>query len=160
QRLGRLGPVHDRDRDENDPEHDGGDDEQAVVAHRAEHSDGRSERARRPDPRLIRARLLDNAAVATAQRTTQEGTPPDLLNRELSWLDLNARVLELAADPEQRLLERIRFCGIFSSNLDEFFMVRVAGLLDQVAAGLGVLSPDGRSPQQALAEVRERVLAL
>jgi polyphosphate kinase len=98
--------------------------------------------------------------VATTQRPTPEGSAPELLNRELSWLDLNARVLELAADPEQPLLERIRFCGIFSSNLDEFFMVRVAGLLDQVDVGLGVLSPDGRSPQQALAEVRERVLAL
>ncbi len=57
-----------------------------------------------------------------------------LLNRELSWLDLNARVLDLAADPVEPLLERVKFCAIFSSNLDEFFMVRVAGLLDQVVA--------------------------
>jgi polyphosphate kinase len=99
-------------------------------------------------------------AVATTQRPSQEGSPETLLNRELSWLDLNARVLELAADPDQPLLERIRFCGIFSSNLDEFFMVRVSGLLDQVAAGLGVRSPDGRMPQQALAELRERTLEL
>jgi polyphosphate kinase len=98
--------------------------------------------------------------VATTQRTTQEDSPETLLNRELSWLDLNARVLELAGDHDQPLLERIRFCGIFSSNLDEFFMVRVSGLLDQLAAGLGVRSPDGRTAQQALAEVRERVLAL
>ena len=73
-----------------------------------------------------------------------------LLNRELSWLDLMTRVLELAADRGEPLLERVRFCGIFSSNLDEFFMVRVAGLLDQVASGLGVRSPDGRTPQQTL----------
>jgi polyphosphate kinase len=98
--------------------------------------------------------------VAITQRTVQEGSPDQLLNRELSWLDLNARVLDLAADPNEPLLERVRFCGIFSSNLDEFFMVRVAGLLDQVAAGLGVRSPDGRTPQQALAEVRQRVLEL
>ncbi len=83
-----------------------------------------------------------------------------LLNRELSWLDLNARVLDLAADTDQPLLERVRFCSIFSSNLDEFFMVRIAGLLDQLAAGLPVRSPDGRTPQQALTEVRERVLEL
>ena len=57
-----------------------------------------------------------------------------LLNRELSWLDLNQRVLDLAADPAEPLLERVKFCAIFSSNLDEFFMVRVAGLLDQVVA--------------------------
>src|SRR5277367_4532782 len=83
-----------------------------------------------------------------------------LLNRELSWLDLNKRVLDLAADPDQPLLERVKFCAIFSSNLDEFFMVRIAGLLDQLAAGLPVQSPDGRTPQQALTEVRERVIAL
>ena len=98
--------------------------------------------------------------LATTQRPHQESPSDALLNRELSWLDLNARVLELAADPDQPLLERVRFCAIFSSNLDEFFMVRVAGLLDQVAAGLGVRSPDGRTAQQTLAEVRERVLEL
>jgi polyphosphate kinase len=83
-----------------------------------------------------------------------------LLNRELSWLDLNSRVLDLASDPDQPLLERVKFCAIFSSNLDEFFMVRIAGLLDQLAAGLPVRSPDGRTPQQALTEVRDRVIAL
>ena len=63
-------------------------------------------------------------------------TPRRFLNRELSWLDLNGRVLDLAADPNEPLLERVKFCGIFSSNLDEFFMVRVAGLLDQVVSGV------------------------
>ena len=58
-----------------------------------------------------------------------------LLNRELSWLDYNARVLELAADPSEPLLERVKMCKFFSSNLDEFFMVRVAGLLGQASAG-------------------------
>jgi polyphosphate kinase len=83
-----------------------------------------------------------------------------LLNRELSWLEFNARVLELAADPGLPLLERVRFCSIFSSGLDEFFSVRVAGLMGQVATGVTVRSPDGRMPQQALAEIRERALAL
>ena len=77
-----------------------------------------------------------------------------LLNRELSWLDLNGRVLELAADPNEPLLERVKFCGIFSSNLDEFFMVRVAGLLDQVVSGVSVRSRDGRTSQQTLDEIR------
>ena len=82
------------------------------------------------------------------------------LNRELSWLDFNARVLEMAADPAVPLLERVNFCSIFSSNLDEFFMVRVAGLTDQAAAGVPVRSPDGLTPQAALDEIRARVLRL
>jgi polyphosphate kinase len=83
-----------------------------------------------------------------------------LLNRELSWLDFNARVLELAGDGNVPLLERVRFCSIVSSNLDEFFMVRVAGLLRQAGAGLSMRSPDGRTPQAALIEIRERVTEL
>ena len=83
-----------------------------------------------------------------------------LLNRELSQLDLIRRVLELAADPNEPLLERVKFCGIVSSILDEFFMVRVAGLQDQVISGLAVRSSDGRTPQQALAEIRGGALAL
>src|SRR5215475_12058273 len=93
-------------------------------------------------------------------RSLTDVTGPTLLNRELSWLDLNNRVLDLAADPSEPLLERVKFCSIFSSNLDEFFMVRVAGLLDQVVARVNVRSPDGRTPQQSLAEVRERALEL
>jgi polyphosphate kinase len=79
------------------------------------------------------------------------------LNRELSWLDFNERVLALADDPAVPLLERAKFLAIFSQNLDEFFQVRVAGLKDQVAAGVGSTSPDGRSPAQQLLEIRERV---
>jgi len=82
------------------------------------------------------------------------------LNRELSWLDFNARVLALADDPEVPLLERAKFLAIFSQNLDEFFQVRVAGLKDQVAAGVGATSPDGRTPAQQLYEIRERVEGL
>ncbi len=98
--------------------------------------------------------------MTTTQRLQAETPAPMLLNRELSWLDLNARVLDLAGDPNEPLLERVKFCGIFSSNLDEFFMVRVAGLLDQVASGLSVRSADGRSPHQMLTEIRERTLDL
>ena len=83
-----------------------------------------------------------------------------LLNRELSWLEFNARVLQLAADESVPLLERLKFLSIFSSNLDEFFMVRVAGLMGQAASGFGVRSPDGRFPEQALSEIRERVREL
>jgi polyphosphate kinase len=83
-----------------------------------------------------------------------------LLSRELSWLDYNARVLELAADSRLPLLERVRSCSYFSSNLDEFFMVRVAGLTEQAELGLAVRSVDGRWPRRTLAEVRTRVLEL
>ena len=85
------------------------------------------------------------------------GDPSRFLNRELSWLDFNARVLELAADPSVPLLERAKFCAIFSQNLDEFFQVRVAGLVDQVVAGLGRTSPDGLSPSETLKRVAVRV---
>ena len=96
-------------------------------------------------------------------KTVAEPTsPPDerLLNRELSWLAYNARVLELGGDSAVPLLERCKLCRYFSSNLDEFFMVRVAGLLDQEASGLAVLSPDGRTPAATLAEIRAVVLEL
>src|SRR5258705_13452052 len=83
-----------------------------------------------------------------------------LINRELSFLDYDARVLALAEDPSVPLLERVRFCSIFSTMLDEFFMVRVAGLTGQAAAGVTLRSPDGRTPQQTLAEARHRVLDL
>ena len=96
----------------------------------------------------------------TSTRPPTETGSPDLFNRELSALDLMARVLDLAADPSEPLLERVKFCGIVSSILDEFFMVRVAGLLDQVASGLSVRSADGRSPQQTLVEVRRRAIEL
>src|SRR5215510_8230820 len=85
---------------------------------------------------------------------------PRLLNRELSRLDFSARVLELVADESVPLLERVNFCSIFSSNLDEFFMVRVAGLMDQVAAGVARRSPDGLTPQEALAQIRARAIEL
>jgi polyphosphate kinase len=87
--------------------------------------------------------------------------PDRFLNRELSWLDFDQRVLTLAADVERPLLARVRFLAIFSRNLDEFFQVRVASLQDQVAAGVGASSsPDGRTPAEQLAAVRARVLEL
>jgi len=83
-----------------------------------------------------------------------------LINRELSFLDYDARLLELASDETLPLLERVFFLKVFSEMLDEFFMVRVAGLTGQAAAGISVRSPDGRTPRQTLADARERVLEL
>jgi polyphosphate kinase len=80
-----------------------------------------------------------------------------LLNRELSWLAFNRRVLSLAEEPGVPLLERLKFAAIASSNLDEFFQVRVAALKDQVAAGLTRTSPDGLSPQAQLDDIAASV---
>jgi len=77
-----------------------------------------------------------------------------IINRELSWLDFNARVLSLASDTGVPLLERCRFIAIFSSNLDEFFQIRVAALKGQIAGDVNVKTPDGRTPQQQLDGIR------
>ena len=82
------------------------------------------------------------------------------LNRELSWLDFNDRVLQLAEDERLPLLERAKFCAIYTTNLDEFYMVRVAGLCEQIDAGVESPGPDGRIPSETLAPIRERVLGL
>jgi polyphosphate kinase len=99
-------------------------------------------------------------STSAAARVARRAVGTRILNRELSALSLNERVLDLAADPAQPLLERVRYCSIVSSVLDEFFMIRVAGLLDLAASGLSVRSTDGRLPQDVLAEIRERVLVL
>jgi polyphosphate kinase len=79
--------------------------------------------------------------------------------RELSWLDFNERVLELVDDHEQPLLERVKLAAIWASNLDEFFQIRVAGVHDQIDAGLTERGPDGLTPSQTIDAIRERVLS-
>ncbi len=86
--------------------------------------------------------------------------PERFFNRELSWLDFNARVLAPAADHDVPLLERVKFLAIFTSNLDEFFQVRVAGLKDQVFAGVDASSHDGRTAAEQLIEIRDDVVDL
>jgi polyphosphate kinase len=81
--------------------------------------------------------------------------PDRFLDRELSWLAFNARVLELAEDPDLYLLERVNFLSIFASNLDEFFMVRVAGLKRRIATGIAVPSAAGLSPIEVLEQISE-----
>src|SRR3989440_8614856 len=111
--------------------------------------------------------MLDDTAQTTqAAHEAEAPAAPDLddaalyFNRELSWLDFNERVLELAEDSSVPLLERLFFCSIYSSNLDEFFMVRVAGLTDQVEAGIDARGPDGLSPSEQLDAIAGRVTEL
>ena len=86
------------------------------------------------------------------------GDPALYLNRELSWLDFNDRVLQLAEDDRVPLLERVKFCAIYTTNLDEYYMVRVAGLRDQIDAGVEKPSQDGLIASETIALIRERVL--
>ena len=85
------------------------------------------------------------------------GADQRFLNRELSWLAFNDRVLELASEPGIPLLERAKFCAIVSTNLDEFFQVRVGALKDQMAAGFDRPTPDGRTPAQQIEDIIARV---
>ncbi|MGH2976365.1 MAG: polyphosphate kinase 1 [Solirubrobacterales bacterium] len=99
--------------------------------------------------------------MAEARQYDERIDDPALyFNRELSWLDFNQRVLELAEDPAVPLLEQIRFCAIYASNLDEFFMVRVAGLFDQLDAGIDARGPDGLAPGEQIDAIQARVLEL
>jgi polyphosphate kinase len=91
-------------------------------------------------------------APRIAQNDPRLGSPELYLNRELTWLNFNKRVLFEASDPRNALLERVKFLAITASNLDEFFMKRIGGLKQQVAAGMQELTIDGRTPQQQIAE--------
>ncbi len=99
----------------------------------------------------------DEAARAPDNRLDE---PSLYINRELSWLDFNERVLQLGEDETTPLLERVKFCAIYTTNLDEYYMVRVAGLHDQIDAGVENPSQDGHTPSETITGIRERVLEL
>jgi polyphosphate kinase len=115
-----------------------------------------------PDPQLTQEsiRALEHVEEPAPAAPSDLDSPSLYLNRELSWLDFDDRVLQLAEDPEQPLLERCKFAAIFSSNLDEFFMIRVAGLHDQVDAGIDTPKADGRTPAEVIDAIRAKVLPL
>jgi polyphosphate kinase len=117
-----------------------------------------------PDVDLPAQESIHSVHVAPEPAELPERSDRDLhdtalyIGRELSWMDFNDRVLDLCLDPAQRLLERVKMAAIWSSNLDEFFQIRVAGVHDQIDAGLSDAGPDGLTPSQTIDAIRARVL--
>src|SRR2546423_4238165 len=106
------------------------------------------------------------SAVSTAELEELEREPREAIadtdlffNRETSWVRFNERVLQLAEEESVPLLERVKFAAIYSKNLDEFFMVRVAGLHDQVDAGITEALADGRTPSETIDALRDKIVA-
>src|SRR5438093_8691149 len=93
-------------------------------------------------------------------REERLSAPENFINRELSWLEFNRRVLEEAQDPTQPLIERVKFLTIFSSNLDEFFEIRVAGIKQQIKSETSDIGPDGLSPTDTFGHIQKNVRAL
>jgi polyphosphate kinase len=124
--------------------------------------DDRSEKSAKLEPRPEPPAEPEEraASLAVSAETDILSSPELYLNRELTWLSFNRRVLHEAEDPRTPLLERVKFLAIVSSNLDEFFMKRIGGLKQQVGAGMHKLTVDGRTPQQQIAECHEVIRAL
>src|SRR6185369_14147968 len=116
------------------------------------------------EPKEAMSTAIKEADVRDFPRRVEEVEQSEknqlFFNRELSLLEFHARVLEEALDDRNPLLERLKFLSIFSSNLDEFFMIRVSGLKEESEQSVSVLSLDGLTPEQQLEKLRERILKL
>jgi polyphosphate kinase len=125
-----------------------------------------TERATREASEAAERAADDRLAAPPAATDGERPAAPDLddptlyFNRELSWVDFNDRVLQLAEDPQVPLLERVKFCSIYEGNLDEFYMVRVAGLHDKVEGKLDARGADGISPADTIEGIRSRAIEL
>src|SRR5579884_1163798 len=111
---------------------------------------------------MIETRTAGSVTVTDGHAAVEPinlGDPSLYVNRELSWLDFNDRVLQLAEDESLPLMERLKFLAIFVTNLDEFFMIRVAGVHDQVEARILARGPDGLPPTETLAAIAATVSA-
>src|SRR5262245_18408920 len=111
------------------------------------------------------ARTQEQSAAIAAPEVAQTarerfGDPNNVINRELSWLEFSRAVLEEAQDPAQTLIERVKFLTIFSSNLDEFFEIRVAGIKQQIKSETSDVGPDGLSPTELFTRIQKTVREL
>jgi polyphosphate kinase len=124
------------------------------------HDERAARRGRRQRPRRATPPAAPPVADWAQVDPADLGHPAFYINRELSWLEFNQRVLAQAQDPYHPLLERVKFLGIAGTNLDEFFMVRLATLLKKYRAGIEALSPDGLTTEQQLGAIRGRALTM
>lgn len=127
---------------------------------REESKPDRLEEALKKKPRKARKKRIGRPADKGLSPTPTELDPSLYINRELSWLEFNHRVLEEALDERHPLLERVKFLSIVSSNLDEFYMIRVAAIKEQILADVMETSPDGLTPPQQLKAIKDRASSM